>query len=167
MNYPSKNSSHLANCHVEDPTNPRFSLQRGKCKGALDRYQPAILSLFATRLLDLLNAIEPGGSGRKHGVRLGAVGELQLQTHQIITSQHHPWRNQFPHCSIKAPGRSFDILRASLSQLRSEEPVAPISFLQGCLGQSKHANQQFDFLCSPPFSIVFIPTQCSPVSTMI
>ncbi len=30
MNYPSKNSAHLANCHMVDPTNPSFNLQRGK-----------------------------------------------------------------------------------------------------------------------------------------
>jgi len=29
MNYPSKNSSHHVNCHVVDPTNPSFNLQRG------------------------------------------------------------------------------------------------------------------------------------------
>ena len=33
MNYPSKNSSHLVNCHVVDPTNPSFNFQRGKMQG--------------------------------------------------------------------------------------------------------------------------------------
>ena len=33
MNYPSKNSAHLVNCHVVDPTNPSFNLQRGKMQG--------------------------------------------------------------------------------------------------------------------------------------
>ena len=70
MNYPSTNSSHLVNCHVVDPPTRALIFSGEKCKGALDRYQPAILSLFATRLLDLLNIIGPGGSTRKNGVSL-------------------------------------------------------------------------------------------------
>jgi hypothetical protein len=34
MNYPSKNSSHLVNCHVVDPTNPSFNLQKERMQGS-------------------------------------------------------------------------------------------------------------------------------------
>lgn len=49
------------------------------------------------------------------------------------------------------------VMNSVLLRFRSEERVAPKAFLHGCPGQGKHGNQQFDFLCFPPFSILLSP----------